>query len=30
MKFSEKKNSAGDLTLPYFRPHYKVTVIKSV
>ena len=30
MKFSEKKNSAGDLTFIYFRPYYKVTVIKSV
>ena len=30
MKFSEKKNSAGDLTFVYFRPYYKVTVIKSV
>ena len=30
MKFSEKKNSAGDLILRYFRPYYKVTVVKSV
>ena len=30
MKFSEKKNSAGDLTFVYFRPYYKITVIKSV